>query len=204
MKKVLLIIIILLPMLAMAQQPKMHMKLYGGLNATTFVYKIEGVEKDVLEGWQVGGSFRVMHRRGFLEIGVVYKNYGFTVDSIPLGDGDYEAFDEPVTIRMKALEFPLTMGYIPVKKPLFKWFLYGGLVSRFSLKGKYEYKGETGTYKPSEINLNVYNLGARFGTQFDLSFFNLDFSYTIGITNAFREKARTNSHGLDLTVGILF
>lgn len=69
----------MLPMLAIAQQPKMHMKLNGGVNATTFVYKIEGVEKDVLEGWQVGGGFRVMHRREFLVIDAVYKNYGITI-----------------------------------------------------------------------------------------------------------------------------
>lgn len=79
------------------------------------------------------------------------------------------------------------MGYVPVKKPLFKWFLYGGLVSQFSLKGIYEYEGEAGTYKPSEINLNVYNLGARFGTQIDLAMFNFDINYTIGITNAFKK-----------------
>jgi hypothetical protein len=201
MKKILLIIIILLPMLAMAQQPKMHMRLYGGVNTTTFVYKIEGIDKDVLEGWQVGGGFRVMFRREFMGIDVVYKNFGITV--APGEDADLD-FDEPITVRMKALEFPLTMGYIPVKTAVFKWFLYGGLVSRFSLKGKYEYEGESGTYKPSEINLNVYNLGARFGTQIDLAMFNFDFSYTIGITNAFKERARTNTHGIQLTAGFLF
>ena len=37
---------------------------------------------------------------------------------------------------MRAFEFPLTAGYIPVKTPLFKWFLYGGFVNKFSLKGK--------------------------------------------------------------------
>ena len=188
-------------MLAMAQQPKMHMKLYGGANTTTFVYRIEGVDKDVLSGWQVGGGFRVMFRREFLGIDAVYKNYGITV--APGEDADLD-FDEPITIKMKALEFPLTTGYIPVKTAIFKWFLYGGLVSRFSLKGKYEYQGETGTYKPSELNLNFYNLGARFGTQVDLAMFNFDLSYTIGITNAFKERARTNAHGLELTAGFLF
>jgi hypothetical protein len=105
---------------------------------------------------------------------------------------------------MQALEFPLTMGYVPVKTAVFKWFLYGGLSSRFSLKGKYEYEGETGTYKPSDINLNVYNLGAKFGTQIDLAMFNFDLSYTIGVTNAFKERARTNTHGIELTAGLVF
>jgi hypothetical protein len=201
MKKILLITIIILPVLAMAQQPKMHTRVYGGVNTTSFVYQIEGVEKDIFTGWQVGGGFRIMHRRGFLGIDAVYKNYGITI--APGEDVDLD-FDEPITITMNGLEFPLTMGYVAVKKPLFKWFLYGGLVSRFSLRGKYEYEGETGTFKPSELNLNVYNLGAKFGTQFDLAFFNFDFGYTISITNAVSGKARTNSHGLELSAGILF
>ena len=142
-----------------------------------------------------------MHRLEFLVIDAVYKNYGITI--APGEDTDLD-FDESITIRIKALEFPLTMGYVPVKKPLFKWFLYGGLVSQFSLKGKYEYQDESGTYKPSEINLNVYNLGARFGTQIDLAMFNFDINYTIGITNAFKKRARTNTHGLELTAGFLF
>jgi hypothetical protein len=188
-------------MLAMAQQPKMHMRLYGGTNTTTFVYQVEGVEKQTLIGWQVGGGFRVMFRREFLGIDVVYKNFGITV--APGEDADLD-FDEPIEIGMKALEFPLTLGYVPVKTPLFKWFLYGGPVSKFSLKGNYEYQGESGSYKPSELNLNFYNLGVKFGSQIDLAMFNFDISYTIGVTNAFKEKARTNTHGFELTAGILF
>jgi hypothetical protein len=201
MKKIFLILLLAVPLVSYAQQPKMHMRLYGGLNTTTFAYRIEGVDKDVLAGWQVGGGFRVMHRKAFLGIDAAYKNFGITVAP---GEDDALDFEEPITIRMQALEFPLTMGYVPVKTPVFKWFLYGGLSSRFSLKGKYEYEGETGTYKPSEINLNIYNLGVKFGTQIDIAMFNFDLSYTIGVTNAFKERARTNTHGIELTGGFLF
>jgi hypothetical protein len=201
MKKILLITILMLPILAMAQQPKMHMRAYGGANTTAFVYKIEDVDKKILAGWQVGGGFRVMHRKQFLGIDVVYKNFGTTVAP---GEGVIIDVDEPVDITMKALEYPLTMGYVPVKKSFFKWFLYGGLASRFNLKGNYKYQGETDSFKPSDINLNFYNLGAKFGTQIDFYLFNFDLSYTIGITNAFKRRARTNTHGFELTAGILF
>lgn len=81
---------------------------------------------------------------------------------------------------------------------------YGGLVRSLSLKGNYEYKGEKDTFKPKELNLHTYNLGARFGMQFDLAMFNFDFSYTIGITNAFKNSARTNTQGLNFNVGFVF
>jgi hypothetical protein len=201
MKKILLIVTIMLPMLAMAQQPKMHMRAYGGVNTTSFIYKIEGVDKKILTGWQAGGGFRVMFRHEFLGIDVSYKNFGLTVAP---GEGVFFDVDEPIDIRMKALDFPLTAGYVPVKKSMFRWFLYFGLNSRFNLQGKYEYEGETGTFKPSKINLNFYNLAAKFGTQIDLYLFNFDISYMIGITNTFKGKARTNTHGIELTAGILF
>jgi len=87
---------------------------------------------------------------------------------------------------------------------VFKCLLYGGLVSRISLKGRYEYKGAKGTFKPKELDLHIYNLGARFGTQVDLAMFNFDFSYTFGITNAFKNRARSNTLGMNLSAGFIF
>ena len=34
--------------------------------------------------------------------------------------------------------------------------------------------------------------------------FNFDLSYTIGVTNSFRDRTRTNSHMVMLNVGVLF
>lgn len=201
MKKLILILLFLCPLFVFAQQPKMHIKLYGGWNTSNLIYRIENVDPDLLTGWQVGGSFRITHRKEFLEIGLTYVNAGITI--VPNEDADI-IVEEPIDIRTHSLELPLTVGYVPVKTPLLKWYLYGGLVSKFRMKGKYTYQGETGTFKPGELQLHWYNLGARFGTQVDIAFFNFDFSYTIGITNAFKNKARTNTHGLQLSVGLLF
>lgn len=201
MKKIGLIIIILLPILSMAQQPKMDIKLFVGVNTSTFVYKVEEVEPDILAGWQAGGGFRISKKKAFVEIDFTYTEYALSfniteeTDSLPA-----ETFD----VRIRAFEIPLTIGYIPVKTPVFKWYLYGGLVNRFSLSGRFTYNGETEKFKPSDLQLHTYNLGARFGTQVDVAMFNFDFNYTIGITNALKDEIRTNSHALQLNVGFLF
>lgn len=198
MKKILLIIILAIPIIAFSQQPKMNLRLIGGVNATTFVYRIEGVEADNVEGWMVGGGFRVMKRSAFVELDIVYLDYGLTLDL-----SEFE-IPYPLTIRMRSLEFPILMGWIPIKSPVFKWFLYGGLDNRFSIRGRYSYQDQKEKFKPSELDLHTYNLGARFGTQIDIAMFNFDFNYTIGVTNAFKGKARTNAHSLQLSMGFIF
>jgi hypothetical protein len=201
MKKILLILLLMSPLLGFAQQPKMYIKLFGGINSATYVYRIEGVDSDILLGWQLGGSFRVSHRKAFLETGITFVDYGMTLYITE--DADLE-LEEPLNIQMRALEVPINLGYIPVQTPVFRWFLYGGLVNRFSLKGRYEFEGEEGTFKPKDAELHFYNLGARFGTQVDIAMFNFDFNYTIGVTNGFRNRVRTNIHTLQFSVGFLF
>ena len=201
MKKLILILLFLGPMFIFAQQPKMDIRLYGGIHSSTFVYRAENVDADMLIGWQAGGAFRVSRRKEFFEIDITYVNSGITV--APNEDADI-ILEEPVEIRLHSLEIPMTIGYIPVKTTFFKWYLYGGLVSKFSLKGKYTYKGETESFKPSELHINWYNLGARIGSQVDVAFLNFDIGYTIGITNAFHSRVRTNTHALQFSVGFLF
>jgi len=201
MKKILLIIIIAVPFFSLAQQPKMNLKLIGGINTNSFIYQVEGAKADILPGWQLGAGARVMKRKAFLEFDGLYQNFGTTI--IPFQDSTLN-LNEPLDIRIRALEFPLTVGYIPVKTPLFKLFLYGGFVNKFSLNGRLKYLGEEITFKPKEIDLHFYNLLARFGTQFDLAMFNFDLNYNIGVTNAIKNKARTNTNGVQLSVALLF
>lgn len=206
MKKLLLIIILITPLFIYAQQPKMYLKVLGGISTNTFVYRAENVDSDILLGWQAGGGLRVSHRRAFIEGDIVYSNYGFTVT--------FEEEDElpvigPLEVRLHALDIPIVLGYIPVKTPVFKWYLYGGLASRFSLRGKFSYTDEDGqqvkeSYSPSDLNLKTYNLGVRFGTQIDVAMFNFDFNYTIGITNALKGRVRTNYQALQFNIGYLF
>ena len=201
MKKILFMLIMMSPLLAWAQQPKMNIKIFGGINSAKYVYKVEDVDSDMLIGWQVGGSFRVNRRKAFLETGVTFVDYGISVSLTE--DADLE-FDDTINMQIRALEIPMLIGYIPVKSPLFKWFLYGGLANRISLKGRYSFLGEKGTFKPKEADLHIYNLGARFGTQVDIAMFNFDFNYTISVTNAVKGEVRTNTHALQLSVGFLF
>jgi hypothetical protein len=202
MKKILFVVFILLPLLSMAQQPKMNIKIFGGTNMAKFVYRVEDVESDILTGWQVGGSLRVYKRKAFIETGLTFIDYGISVDFPELSDTELE--ETIINIQMRALELPVQIGYVPVKTPVFKWFLYGGLNNRFSLKGRYNVFGLEGTFKPKEADLHVYNLSGRFGTQFDIAIFNFDLNYNIGITNGYKNRVRTNTHIFQISAGILF
>jgi len=200
MKKLIIIFsILLVPFSAMAQQPKMNIKLFGGWNTNAFAYRAEGLSSDYLHGWQTGIGFRVMHRKAFVEADITFLKYGLTFD---LGEDENGTTDEELDIKIRSLEIPLTMGYVPVNTPLFKWFLYGGLVNKFNFQGEYTFEGETGKFKPSELKLHFYNLGARFGTQVDLGMINVDLSYTIGIRNSFQSRMRTNNHCVLLSLGL--
>ena len=198
MKKLIILAVLLLgPLSLMAQQPKMHLKFFGGWNAKALVYRAEGAGSEYLHGWQTGGAFRVMKRKAFLETGLTFVNSGITYQ---LGE-EFE-IDEPLEIRIRSLQLPMNIGYVPVKKTLFKWFTYFGLVNEVSLMGQFTFLGETERFAPSELKIHTYNLGARFGTQVDLGMINVDMSYTIGITNSFQSRMRTNSHGAMITLGL--
>ena len=187
----------MVPIFAGAQKPKMHLKFFGGWNAKALVYRYEGAGSDYFHGWQAGGGFRVMKRKAFVEADITFVNTGITFQL----DEEFN-IDEPLEVRIRSLQLPLMVGYVPVKKTLFKWFVYGGLVNDFSLMGEYTFEGETEKFAPSELRIHTYNLGARFGTQFDFGIINLDMSYTIGITNSLQSRMRTNSHGAMISLGL--
>ena len=191
----------MVPAISFAQQPKLNLKLIGGINTNSFVYQVEGQSADIFTGWQLGSGLRIMKRKAFLEFDGMYQNYGTTVK--PFEEID-STLNDVLDIRMRALEFPITMGYIPVKTPLFKLFVYGGFVNKFSLNGRLKYLGQEITFKPKELDLHFYNLLARFGTQVDLAMFNFDFNYNIGVTNGIKNKARTNTNGIQFSVALLF
>ena len=187
----------MVPMFAGAQQPKMHLKFFGGWNAKALVYRYEGAGTEYLYGWQAGGGFRVMKRKAFVEADITFVNSGITYQLAEEFD-----IDEPLEVRIRSLQLPLIVGYVPVKKALFKWFVYGGLVNEFSLMGQYTFEGETEKFAPSKLRIHTYNLGARFGTQVDLGMINVDISYTMGITNSLQSRMRTNSHGAMISLGL--
>ncbi len=201
MKKLLIIFILFAPLLLTAQQPKMHIKIYGGLNVSSFVYKIENVDSDLLGGYQIGGGFRIKKRAAFAEIDIAFIAQGITYS--PREDHEIN-IDDDVTILMRGLDIPILAGWVPIRTPVFGIYLYGGLSNRFSLSGRVYYKDEEVKFKPKDAQLHTYNLGVRFGVQVDLAMFNFDFNYTVGVTNSFRDATRTNSHIFMLSMGFLF
>ena len=199
MKKLLFLSFFILPAMASAQQPKLHLKFFGGLNAHKFIYRLDTIDSETLGGYQFGFGFRVSRRQTFGEIDFSFTRFGSTVVLPP----ELELGDD-LTVRINSFELPLNVGYIPVKKPAFKWYLYGGLVNRFSIKGIIDFLGERSKFKPSEINLPVYNLDVQVGTQFDVAMLNFDIHYKIGVTNALHENIRTNLHAIYLNMGFIF
>ena len=198
MKKLIIIAgLVLVPMFVWAQQPKMHLKFFGGWNSKALVYRAEGAGSEFLHGWQAGGGFRVMKRKAFVEADLIFQNSGITYQL-----GEEFNINEPLEVRIRSLQLPLNIGYVPVKKTIFKCFTYFGLVNEFSLMGQYTFEGETEKFAPSELRIHTYNLGARFGVQVDLGMINVDASYTIGITNSLQSRMRTNSHGAMISLGL--
>ncbi len=199
-KTIVISVFTLVSFYAFPQQPKLDLKLIGGINTNSFIYKVEGIRSEMFLGWQAGAGARVMYRHVFGEFDFLFKEFG--TEYLP-GDLDSILTDE-LSLKMKALEFPIVAGYIPVKTPFFKWFVYGGFVNKFSLKGKIKYQDEVIKFKPKEANLHFYNLLARIGTQVDIAMFNFDVSYDIGITNGIKGKARTNTNGFHFSAAFLF
>lgn len=201
MKKIIIIVAVIVPLIGFGQQPKLNLKAMGGMNTNSFIYQVEGESAESFTGWQTGAGLRVIYRNIFAEFDGMFMKYGTSVD---LGAEDSTFAGEILDFRMKALEFPVTAGYVPVKKSFFKWYVYGGFVNKFSLNGKVKFQGEELKFKPKELELHFYNLSARFGTQVDIAMFNIDLNYNIGITNGIKNKARTNTNGVQLSVGVLF
>lgn len=54
-----------LPLESFAQQPKMYLKAFAGVNSHRYVYRERDVQSDFFPGWQGGFGFRVSRRRAF-------------------------------------------------------------------------------------------------------------------------------------------
>lgn len=201
MKKILLTVFIasLTIGLSFAQRPKMHLKAKLGVHYLSYIYKEDVIESDYFAGLHGGFGFRVMHKRKFGEISFDFvRNYLYIEDST-LGEMEY---------KLNTFELPITMGYITVKKAVFKHFLYGGIVTEFKVKSQLTLSDfpdiEPVFIKPKEVNLRNPNFHMRFGTQFDLAMFNIDIHYSLGLNKTFLENFRTQSHSLRFTLGVIF
>ena len=195
-------ILLLLATCVVAQRPKLDIKAYVGYNTHVFVYKEYEKSKDVLHGWQGGFGFRVSYRRVMGEI-----NFNFlrntTIVAIPDSLQPELEFDK-FEFRFNSFHLPLKVGWIPVKTPPFKWYLYTGINFRMNTKGKLKIADEEISFKPKEAGLANPNIDWIVGTQIDLYGFNVELMYSLGVTNSIRENIRTNSHKIILNFGVHF
>jgi hypothetical protein len=205
MKKALLVsLFVLAPILALAapssseaQQPKLDIKLFAGASGTTFVSMLEtGRERDTFVGWQVGFGPRIMRRQAFAEVLFSFNRWSFR-----FSDPDIGGFSG----RVNSFELPVNIGYIPYKNSYFKLFLYGGYVNHFNTKIIATIDGgPTLKFRPKEVDFAIYQAIVRFGVNFDLAMFNVDFNYSITLNSATTTSYRTGYHQLQLNVAYLF
>jgi len=197
------------PSKSAAQQPKMDIKLFAGGSGTTYVSMLEaGRERDTFVGWQVGFGARVHRRKWFLEGLLSFNRWAFS------GSAAIEGFDYfRIRGRVNSFELPINGGYIPYQNAYFKLFLYAGYVNHFNTKilasvsaqvsGEDPLSFDT-KFRPKEIDLAIYQALARFGINFDLAMFNIDFNYSISMNSATSTSYRTGYHQLQLNLAYLF
>ncbi len=185
------------PSSTVAQQPKMDIKVFVGGSATTFVSMLEtGRERDTFAGWQVGFGPRIRRRQAFIEILFSFNRWAFAFTDPVFG---------PFSGQVNSFELPFNMGYIPYKNSYFKLFLYAGYVNHFNTKIILEVpRAPTRKLRPKEASFAIYQAIARFGVNFDLAMFNLDFNYSISMNSATKTSYRTGYHQLQLNLAYLF
>ncbi|MFZ1863938.1 MAG: hypothetical protein WAU39_06935 [Polyangiales bacterium] len=187
-----------------AQQPKMDIKLFAGVSGTTYVSMLEtGRERDTFAGWQAGFGARVHRRKWFLEVLFSFNRWAFSQSTEEAG------FEGTLKGRVNSFELPFNGGFIPYQNAYFKLFLYAGYVNHFNTKilASVEQPGEptvSDKLRPKEIDLAIYQALARFGINFDIAMFNIDFNYSISMNSATSTSYRTGYHQLQLNLAYLF
>ncbi len=200
-KAILLVLFCLAFNSLMAQKPKLHLKVFGGMNTRVFIYKELEKSTDAFAGLQGGFGFRVTYKKFMSEIDFIFLRNGVVVpfpDSLATGSID------KLDIRLNQFELPIRAGWVPIKTPLFKLYCYTGLSMRVNTSTRLILGSDEYEFKPKELGLANPNLDFIIGTQMDVGWLNIDLLYNIGITNSLRENIRTNSHELQLNLGIIF
>jgi hypothetical protein len=184
-----------------AQQPKFHLKAFGGYNTHIFVYKELEKSQDIIHGWQGGFGFRVTHKKFMAEGDFIFLRNSVIV---PIPDSVVTESFNKFEFKLYSFDLPLKVGFVPVKTPLFKWYCYTGASFRFNTQGKLKINDEEFKFKPKEVGLANPNVDFILGTQVDIGWLNIDLLYGLGVTNSLRQNIRTNSHEIQINVGIIF
>jgi hypothetical protein len=207
--------------------PKLDIKVFFGVGTTTLVPRVPeftlpsgtvvgGRVAETHGNWQGGVSARIRSGKVFGEIAMVFSRFGFEIPasareiSILQNPGNPDAWlpEELVgrTGRINSFDIPMTAGYVPYANPLFKLFLYGGLVNKFNIRGFIDNgsRKQRIKFKPREADFAIYQIGLRLGWQFDVGPVNFDFNYTLGLNSITKTDYRTSSHVTQFNLGWLF
>ena len=116
-RRAIILILILLPVVSLAQRPKMFIKAYGGFHDHYFIYRGEEKTSDHFVGYLFGAGFRVTYKKVFGEIDFDFIRTGikFQFDSTQVPELSNEVLD----FRFNAFELPIVGGWIPIKTPVF-------------------------------------------------------------------------------------
>jgi hypothetical protein len=217
--------------------PKMDVKVAVGVGSTRFVPRVPTI--DLYEGddpmnpgpylgtvggrnagnfptWGLKLAARVTAGKIFGEIGAGFSRFYFEfgeqlelLATIEGGNPDLIAALVGQTVRMNSMQIPLTAGYVPYKNPYFKFFLYGGWVSTFNIRGFVDVNGNRKAFqfKPKDIPgypLSIYVASVRLGVQFDLGPLNFDVSYDVNLNSFTKTVFRTNTQVFNFFLGWLF
>lgn len=203
MKKIIILLLVALGFslqINAQERPKMHLKAkILGTHGLNYVYKEAEKTNDYFAGVNGGFSFRVYQKRKMGEIG-----FDFLRSYIDYSEGD----SSNIEIKLNAFELPITVGYVTTSKPIFKHFIYGGITTHFNIKSFVTFSDETTEesfkLKPRDLALTNPNFAMRFGTQIDVAMFNFELNYDIGLNKTFKGNTRTQSHQIQLNMGLVF
>ncbi|MFT4969213.1 MAG: hypothetical protein ACI9O4_000959 [Chitinophagales bacterium] len=180
-----------------AENPKMFLKARIGGGVTSFVYKDTEITRDYFATISGGFGFRVHHEKKMFEV-----DFDFVRSFISQSDS---ALQGDITLKLNSFQLPINVGFITINKPVFKHFIYAGIVTSFNIKSIIFFENEkVDVLKPKEIYLISPTFMLRMGTQFDIAMFNFDFHYSIGLNKTVKGNIRTQSHGLVLSAGLVF
>ena len=192
---------------ASAQQPKLDLMFHAGAGAVVFVPREEGNRKSVPHAhFQVAFGARYRHRQLMAATGLGFRFWNafeFTREFVEELGLDPELIG--ADLIGYSFELPMLLGYIPYKDPYFKLFLYGGLVNQFNLRFRISRRDHRNAkLSPMDLEFPVYQALCRLGVSFDVTLFNFDVNYSVGLNSATQTDTRTNVHIFSGNLGMLF
>ena len=190
-----LLLLLLLPLSLQAQRPNLQLGVIFGTNASIINQKLVELDPGVGAGFQGGFYFRITKLKVYGEVGMnfIRQTAFLSINSLD------SLIAEENGIRLFKSEFPLIVGWKPVKTPLLKWRLYSGFIPTFI--GRVFDDNDLGYDKKQWTNPNI---GWRLGTGVDIAFFTLDFNYSVEIVKSLRRVFRTQSQLFQFNFGVIF